>query len=332
MARYVPDTTSRYSLRSPTTMRARLMLEVASDMAGIRTWAHKQPMIHLRAQGADDWALCLFGSDSAEVVHQVASREVTFAIVNPGAVLALALRGVGPYTQPVPVRTITVLPQFDALGFAVNKSTGLRTLADVRRQRYPLRLSLRGQRDHSVLVIIKQVIGALGFTLDDIESWGGQVRYDTGTPDVRMPLVRGGEVDAVWDEAMPMYAAEALDLGMRFLNFGDDDLKKIEAMGLRRVPIDRQAYPEITEDVSSIDFSGWPVYTLEDTPDEWVTLFCESLEARKDRIPFFAPGGSGSGGGGLPLDRMCRDTTDGPMYAPLHPAAERFWRTQGYLS
>lgn len=33
----------------------------------------------------------------------------------------------------------------------------------------------------------------------------------------------------------------------------------------------------------------------------------------------------------LPLDRMCRDLPDAPMGVPLHPAAERFWRAQGYL-
>ncbi len=29
---------------------------------------------------------------------------------------------------------------------------------------------------------------------------------------------------------------------------------------------------------------------------------------------------------------MCKDTVEGPMGIPLHPAAERFWREQGYLS
>jgi TRAP-type uncharacterized transport system substrate-binding protein len=28
---------------------------------------------------------------------------------------------------------------------------------------------------------------------------------------------------------------------------------------------------------------------------------------------------------------MCRDTIEGPLTIPLHPAAERFWRERGYL-
>lgn len=33
----------------------------------------------------------------------------------------------------------------------------------------------------------------------------------------------------------------------------------------------------------------------------------------------------------LRLDMMCRDAREGPLTVPLHPAAERFWREQGYL-
>lgn len=328
---YVPDT-GKYSLRNPHTMRARLMLEVASELAGVRSWPHKQPMIHMRPQGAQEWGICLFGSDSAEVVHQVAKGEVTFAIVNPSAVLALAIRGLGPYKEPIPVRGVTVLPQFDQLGFAVHRRTGLASLTEVRDKRYPLKVSLRGQSDHSVLMLIRQVIAALGFTLEDIEAWGGKLIYDPAMPNDRVQGVQKGEIDAIWDEAMPMYAAAAVDAGMRFLQFEEDHLRKLEAMGLRRVPLNREVFPQITEDVWAIDFSGWCVYTHADVANDYVTAFCEALEARKERISFFARGPfSLAGEGPLPLDRMCRDTTEGPLYIPLHPAAERFWREQGYL-
>lgn len=327
---YVADNT-HYTLRNPHTMRARLMLEVASELSGVRAWPHKQPRIQLRAQGAGEWAITLFGSDSAEVVHDVARGDVTFAIVNPSAVLALALRGLGPFKEPVPVRAITVLPQYDQLGFAVHERTGLISFTELRERRYPLRVSVRGQLDHSVLVVINEVIRSMGFSLDDIERWGGKVRYDAGMPDLRVPSVASGHIDAIWDEAMPMYAGAALDAGMRFLKFDQDDLHQLEAMGLRRVRLTRDDYASMTEDAWAIDFSGWTVYTLDSTPDDVVTFFCAALEARKDRIPFFATDGFSSGEGELPLSQMCRDTREGPLYVPLHPAAERFWRERGYL-
>jgi TRAP-type uncharacterized transport system substrate-binding protein len=55
-----------------------------------------------------------------------------------------------------------------------------------------------------------------------------------------------------------------------------------------------------------------------------VTFFCEGLEARKERIPWY-------GEGPMDLERMVSDTKDAPMAIPLHPAAERFWRARGYV-
>ncbi|MBM2811324.1 MAG: hypothetical protein HW416_2083 [Chloroflexi bacterium] len=325
-----PRSGQKYLLGSPQVQRGRLILEVAAELSAVANWPHHQPLVYMRAQGAQEWGVCLFGSDSWEVVNQVASREVTFAIVNPGAILALAIRGLGPYSEPVPVRAITVLPQIDQLGFAVRADTGLVSLTDLRDRRYPLRVSVRGQRNHSGLVLIRETVAALGFTLEDIDSWGGHVSYDQGTPDLRIAAFERGEIDAIWDEAMPMYAETALSLGMRFLRFDEEHLVKLEAMGLRRVRLDKETYPTIEEEIWAIDFSGWIVYTHADTPDDLVTAFCDALEVRKDRIPFTARDGV-AGRKELPLDWMCRDTKEGPLYVPLHPAAERFWRQKGYI-
>ena len=31
------------------------------------------------------------------------------------------------------------------------------------------------------------------------------------------------------------------------------------------------------------------------------------------------------------MSRICRNTEEGPMCAPLHPGAERYYREMGYL-
>jgi hypothetical protein len=73
----------------------------------------------------------------------------------------------------------------------------------------------------------------------------------------------------------------------------------------------------LKEDVPTLDFSGFAVYTHENVPDSVVTSICSALEARKEKIPWQEEGP-------FPLDRMCRDTPEGPLNIPLHPAAERF--------
>jgi len=314
-------------LRRPVVQRSRMMLEVASELVGSDGWEDRQVEIHMRPQGAPDWGMCFFASDAPNSIDAVASGTAQFAICNPGGVLSMALKGTGPFKEPVPVRAITVFPQFDQMGLAVTSQSGLTSLAEIHDRRYPLKVSLRGQHDHSVHLVTDEIFKAMGFSLDDIKSWGGEIRYDEAVPSPsgRLRLVERGTVDAIFDEALPVWCNPALDLGMRFLPIDEPYLTQLEQMGLPRNPITRQEYPRLPQDVPAIDFSGWPVFTLASTPDAIVTAFCAALEARKERIPWFG------GEGPMPLDRMVQNTPEAPLTIPLHPAAERFWQSQGYI-
>jgi hypothetical protein len=208
----------------------------------------------------------------------------------------------------------------------VTEKSGLKSLREIRERRAPLRLSLRGQRDHALHPVVDEVLAAAGFSLADVVSWGGQVRYDDGLPmkDNRFGAMQRGEVDMIVDEAVRGWANAALDAGMRILPLDESILNKMEALGLRRAVMPRSRYPKLPDDLPTLDFSGFAVYTHADVPDAVVTSICAALEARKERIGWQEPGP-------LPLDRMCRDSADGPLVIPLHAAAEKFWRERGYL-
>jgi hypothetical protein len=309
------------------TIRSRLVLEVASEMVDHADWPNRQAKVSLRPQGAEQWAVNMIASDGPAAIEQVAAGEMHLAISNPAMYPALAVRGTGPFKQPIPLRAITVIPSPDQLAFAVTEKTGLRTLPEIREQRYPLRVSLRGQRDHALHPVVNEVLAVAGFSLDDIVSWGGQVRYDDGLPlkGNRFGAVQRGEVDMIVDEAVRGWIDTAAGAGMRVLPLDETMLATLEAMGLRRAVILKERYPNLPQDVPTLDFSGFVVYTHASVPDAVVTSICAALEARKDRIGWQEPGP-------LPLERMCRDTPDGPLMIPLHPAAERYWRERGYLT
>ena len=310
----------------PHTTRSRLMLEVASALVDRRDWPLLQARISLREQGASDWPLTLFGSDSPATIQEVADGKVQFAIINPGMMLKMAALGSAPFNEPIPLRMIATLPSLDQMVFAVKQDTGLKTFSDIRDRKFPLRVSLRGQADHSLLVIINQMCGAAGFTLNEIIEWGGQVRYDAGMPygNNRIGAVHRGEIDAVFDEGASSWGNMALELGMTFLSINEPILNRLESAGLRRGVIEKKLFPKLVADVTTLDFSGWPIYTHRDTPDALVRDFCRALDESKDRIPWakVEP---------LPIDQMIRDTPEGHLEVPLHPAAEKYWRESGYL-
>jgi len=308
------------------TIRSRLMLEVAYEMVDQRGWQHRQARVSLRPQGAEDWAVTFFASDGPAAIEQVARGEVHMAISNPAGYLALPARGTGAFQAPIALRAITVIPSPDQLAFAVTDKTGLKSFREIRERRYPLRVSMRGQRDHALHPIVREVLAAAGFSFDDIVSWGGQVRYDDGLPQTENRLGAGarGDVDMVIDEAVRGWVNSAAGAGMGVLPLDESMLTKLEALGLRRALIPRARYPNLPQDVPTLDFSGFAVYTHADVPDAVIASICAALEARKERIGWQEPGP-------LPLDWMCRDTPAGPLVIPLHPAAEAFWRERGYL-
>ena len=308
------------------TIRSRLVLEVAAEMIEQEGWPNRQARVSLRPQGAEEWAVNMIASDGPAALDMVARGEMQLAISNPAMYLALALRGTGPYKKAIPLRAITVIPSPDQLAFAVTEKTGLKSLHEIRERRVPLRVSVRGQRDHALHPITHEVLKAMGFSLDDIVSWGGQVRYDDGLPskDNRFGAMQRGEVDMIIDEAVRGWANSALDAGMRILPLEESVLAKMEALGLRRGIMPMARYPKLGKDLPTLDFSGFAVYTHADVPDSVITSICAALEARKERIGWQEPGP-------LPVENGCRDTADGPLVIPLHPAAEKFWRGQGYL-
>lgn len=314
-------------LTHPHTTRSRLMLEVASALVNRRDWPMLQARISLREQGGTEFPLTLFGSDSPATIQEVAEGKVQFAIINPGMILKLAALGSAPFKEAMALRIIAVLPSVDQMVFAVKQETGLRSITDIGDRKFPLKVSLRAQSDHSLQVIAKHVCAAAGFTLDDIVSWGGQVRYDAGMAygQNRMGAVHRGEIDAIFDEGASTWGNMALELGMTFLSFPETILQSLEKIGLRRGLIERKDYPKLDADVPTLDFSGWPIYTLASTPDPLVRDFCRALEESKALIPW-------AKAEPLPLAQMVRDTAEGHLEVPLHAAAEAYWRELGYLS
>jgi TRAP-type uncharacterized transport system substrate-binding protein len=185
---------------------------------------------------------------------------------------------------------------------------------------------VRAQPDHGGHVLINEVLGVYGFSMQDIVSWGGEIHRHPSVPGNEPKAVQRGEIDAIFDEAVANWAPAALEVGMHIASFDEPVLEKLEDVGFRRARVSREQYPELSKnvDVMTLDFSGRAVFTSADVPDDLVTMICTALEARRDRIPW-------ESGGALPLDRMCIDAEDAPLSVPLYPAAERFWRARGYL-
>lgn len=308
-------------------MRARFVLDMAAGMAS-HDQIYREAEIRMQAGDQPDSLIRLSASSTLDGIERVVKGELDFSFLNPSAALTVAHRGKGShFTTPQPVRAITVLPSRDQCLFAVHGSTGLATIEDIGRRKYPLKLAVRGRSEHWLHIMLDDIFAAAGFSVADIVAWGGEVRKighipQPGTPKFEA-LVRG-EFTGVFDEGVFTWANYVTPAGLTVLRIEEKTVARLEAMGYRRDVLSKAQYPTLPDDILTLDFSGWPVLVRSDAGDDLVRNMCAGLEARKHLIPW-------EGEGPLPLDQMCTDTPAAPLGVPLHPAAESFWASCGYL-
>jgi TRAP-type uncharacterized transport system substrate-binding protein len=186
-----------------------------------------------------------------------------------------------------------------------------------------LRLSIREDATHSTRVLLDQTLALYGFTLADLESWGGSLQLNGGPGDERrMNALRDGTIDAIFDEGLVLWFDAALAAGMEPLTLEDWAFEKLKALGWRRVNIPKGRYPHLKEVHECIDYSGWPLYTRASLSDEDAYKVVEAINARKDEI-FWEDSFTGIG-------QLGQDTEATPLDVPLHPGAAKWYREHGF--
>ena len=145
------------------------------------------------------------GVGGVDNVAAVADGHVHLAITTPAGYVASALTGEGLFTgRPAPgLRALAVLPQDDAMIFAVAKRYGARTLAELRDRKPPLRIAVPPD-DGDALVghVGQRILEACGLDRRTVEGWGGAYVETKVRPGDCLALIINGEADAIVHEAM----------------------------------------------------------------------------------------------------------------------------------
>jgi TRAP-type uncharacterized transport system substrate-binding protein len=283
------------------------------------------------AAGKDPKNISLsFATGGLREITALAEGKFSLVWMNPSAMLTMAYRGTGPFRKRLPLRTIGVFPSYDAVCFAVHESTGITSLAQIKTDRMPLSLSTgpttpRLLRGNATMITVTAVLGAAGLTLADLRKWGGTIQPLPGPSyPARRAGIESGEVNAVFDEGVKSWGRTALGHGFRCLPIEGNVLKRMVALGYRPATLSKSRFPELPEEVQTLDFSGWPMAVRADMPADVAYALCEAIEKSKDLIPTdnFKP---------LDIAQLCADDEEAPNDVPLHPGAARFYRERGYL-
>jgi len=272
-----------------------------------------------------------FAADNFAELKGVADGKYSLAWVNPSVAATLAYRGTGPFRKKLPLRVIATFPSYDVMGFAVHKSTGITSLAQIKKDRIPLRLSTnvtssaQAIASSPTMFTVIAVMKAVGFTLADVKKWGGKIQsvQRPSHPD-RRDAIQNGTVNAVFDEGIKSWGQTAVDHDFIYLPIEGQVLKRLAAMGYRTSIVPKSRFKGMPSDVPTVDFSGWPMVVHADMSNDVAYALCEAIEKRKNLLPTdnFKP---------IDVGQLCANDEEAPYNVPLHRGAKRFYRERGFL-
>lgn len=267
----------------------------------------------------------LGGTGPAVLVGQ---KKYDFGFGNPVGLARMAYLGRGFYKKKIPLRAIGVFPTWDRLIFAVRQDTGIESLEDVKKQKYPLRISTRQSgKLQTTRYAVEEVLKAYGMTLGDIQRWGGKV-MEAASPSSqdRKRHIQSREADAVFDEGVKSWGPLALNSGMRFLPVNDAAVRHMEKIGFPSAMLTRKHYPKLERDIRSIDFSGWTFFCHADLPSKLAYHMAKAVDLCHQQIPVDhfdkRP---------MTIREFCRGGEAGQLNIPLHPGARKYFKEKGYL-
>jgi TRAP-type uncharacterized transport system substrate-binding protein len=258
----------------------------------------------------------------------VGKKKYSFGFGNPVGLAAMAYLGRGFYKNKIPLRAIGVFPTWDRLIFAVRRDIGIQSLEDVRKQKYPLRISTRRRgKLATTIYAIEEVLKTYGMSYRDIEKWGGKIMEapNPSGPE-RRDAIQSGKADAVFDEGVKSWGPTALKTGMRFLPINDAAAKHMAKLGFPSAMLTRKHYSNLQQDIRCIDFSGWTFFCHADLPNAIAYHMAKSVDLCHKHIPVDhfdkRP---------MTIREFCRGGEAGQLNIPLHPGAKRYFRDKGYI-
>jgi TRAP-type uncharacterized transport system substrate-binding protein len=270
------------------------------------------------------------GNNIFESPVLVARGEYHMAVTTPSWVAELAAAGRPPFTEPLSLCSLAQFAHDDQLVFAVRRETGLKSLADIKAKKFPLKVSTPARETrHAAVWCAERVLQEYGFDFDDIERWGGKLLRDRPR-NQKLPGVKpvSEEFDAIFDEAIMTNRWKSLTetYDLEFLAVDDDVIERLVKQGWKRGVIHKGRFRGVERDVAGIDFSGWYLFCRPDIDDELAYYTIQAIDDQQKAInEWFSEPTSGMT---AHVD-MRRLASNLPL--PLHPGAEAYYREKGYL-
>ena len=270
-------------------------------------------------------------SGGIDMPHAVFDGEVDLCLATPAGLVSSATvgRSIFGAGSLASLRALAVLPQTDRMVFAIDPKFEVRSFADLRRVRPPIRIATAPDDGVSFIgYAAARYMEAHGIGADILKSWGGSYTVDT-RPEQALGRMERGEVDAVLQEAImsPWWQSMMQKRTAVALPAESGALETLQTRcGLGGVTIPAGFLPGCAEPLPALDFSDFVVLVRSDMAADVAHLitWClvETRAAIERQYRHIPPERSPLT---YPLDpvRMSR------VPIPLHPGASEYFIRAG---
>ena len=235
------------------------------------------------------------------------------------------------------LRSVARFPRLDRQLFALAPWCPIKDLAQIGREKRAVRLGVRSDElyEHE-----SALLRQYGYSLADIEAWGGRWWHVSVGPTVLDEEIRNREVDVVIGHASHEGAWQTIAAnGFRFIGLEEHVMAGLENEGYSRNIIPAGFLPSIQEPLLTIDLSDNLLITRAEVDDAIIYTIAKSIDRNRKRIEEASITVSYTYNQPLPVPFLTYSSTltqaitrQWETKIPLHPGAARYYREAGYLT
>ena len=265
-----------------------------------------------------------FESASDRNIRWITGRKAEVGSTTP-VHLQAALKGVHQFKGEVHrgLVSIATIKRPNWLALAVRHELGVSNLSQFKKMKYPLRIMAANRSKGDQL---DTVLRHYGMSMEEIESWGGRFMKWSGRANA--PYVWEGGVDMMLGNTYLGYTPhnwywyQATMLNeMRFLDFDKALISKlVKNFGFVRGTIPHGLFRGLDRDIPSVMSDTIYIYCLESQPDNLIRHIVEGLDKNADLFKYKRS-----------VFYYEREEVWKNPHIPLHPAAEKYYRSRGYM-
>ena len=264
-------------------------------------------------------------------VLDIAEGRADFTATATGTEIRLANEGQSPYPKPLKGKFSFVMMLYDNqfMHFLMTKewadANGIKSWADIAAKKPKIRLAInRPDNPQTTIGGPYEVMKAYGFTIQDIEKWGGS--YVLGNSSIGLDAIVDGKAD-MFMNARNLGDALVKDVaGKRPLLWIDGDVahiqKAADVFSFKADMVKAGTYPFMEKDYPTV--RQWvSLLAGSHVPDEVVYKYVKAMAENEARVQGI--------GGSLKTSFTTANMATNPAKLPYHPGALRYYKEKGLV-